>query len=61
MYFIRKKETLLVVFPDAVVLGNGARSLILSFDFTVLGFQFPTQLDILSWKTKFTLNRTVKM
>lgn len=32
----------------------------LLLEFMALGFQFPTQLDIFGWKTKFILNRTVK-
>lgn len=44
-----------------VVENFGLKACFLSFDFTVLEFQFPTQLDIFSWKIKFILKRTVKM
>lgn len=63
MYFTFKKENnFLVVFLDVVVVENfGQRPHFLLFDFTVLGFQFPAQFVIFSWKTKFILNKTVKM
>lgn len=50
-----------MVFLDVMVENFGLKPHFLSFYFTVLEFQFPTQLDIFSWKTKFILNRTVKM
>lgn len=62
MYLIREKENIfLMVFLDVMVENFGLKPHFLSFYFTVLEFQFPTQPDIFSWKTKFILNRTVKM
>lgn len=62
MYLIREVEnTFLVVFLDVMVENFGLKPHFLSFYFTVLRFQFLTQLDIFSWKTKFILNRTVKL